>query len=400
MTIRRIVYLAVVLCLCSLISCTQEELPGLGNKRDLVRWYNYQLPDFIELCGCNPSCMYELSTSDSEEMIFWKINHNFREDVVRQGMDKESFMNQMELYFKKPIHCFNDKKITPNLLGGEPSSLVSDDGNRIELFSTTGMYYESSDGINWTEGLKLVMSDGRIPSHFSVNKIDGLYYMVGLVERGDMNYLDLYISDDRIHFVFKGHLISSESDIGNGESFDNFGNSYLLKTTEGKYYLYYEGATHKSNWDICLMTCDSIFREEGNRFTGNWQQCPENPILPSSCNPEIVKGEDNQPMIINGRYYMYYLTGFYKGNVLYATINRMYSEDLIHWTEEGRMFDVRDVPDGGEAHGDNGDQSLCQFKGKSYLFYTLNINSYGYAPMNIRYTIDNRPLEEMMKLKP
>lgn len=97
---------------------------------------------------------------------------------------------------------------------------------------------------------------------------------------------------------------------------------------------------------------------------------------------------------------MYYLSYFYKANVGYATINRMYSSDLIHWTEEGTMFDVRDVPTGGEESGDNGDQSLCQFKGKSYLFYSLNANSYGRGEQNIRYTIDNRSLEELMRIRP
>ena len=85
---------------------------------------------------------------------------------------------------------------------------------------------------------------------------------------------------------------------------------------------------------------------------------------------------------------------------MYATLNRMYSFDLVHWTEEGTMFDVRDVPTGGDESGDNGDQSLCQFKGKSYLFYTLNANSYGRGEPNIRYTVDNRSLEELMRIRP
>lgn len=409
---RKIGYIISFIVLCALFACIQEELPGLGNKKEFVRWYNYQLPSFIELCGCNSSCMYELYTSDSEKMIYWKINHNFREDVIKAGMEKETIRNKVEYYFRKPIYRFNDTKITPNLLGSEPSTLISDDGNTIELFSTNGVYYESVDGINWAEGKKLVMSDGVIPSHFSVNKIDGIYYMVGLVKRENMNYMDLYVSTDKIHFDYRGHIISENIDIGNGTKYDNFGNSYLLKTMEGVYFLYYEGANRQSNWEISLMTCDNIFADKGNGFIGNWMQCFENPILPYSkynyagetpqlyCNPEIVKGEDNQPLVVDGLYYMYYLTGFYKGNVLYATINRMCSPDLVHWEEEGSMFDVRDVPTGGEERGDNGDQSLCQFKGKSYLFYTLNMNSYGCGVPNIRYTVDDRPLEELMALKP
>ena len=397
----------------NVISCTHEPIAGFGSKKDLIKWYNYQLPVFIELNDCNSSCMYELLMSDSEDLIYWKINHNFREEVVHKGMDHEQFKNLVELYFTKKIHRFNDEKINPCLDSSyEPSSLVSDDGERIELFSPNGKYYESSDGINWTTGESLIFSNGCMPRHFSVNKIDGIYYLTGRVYASDLEYMDLYTSTDKIHFELKGHIVSTNNDLGNGFRFDSFGNSYLLKTNEGTYYFYYEGAEHHSNWSICLMMCKDIEKIGSNGYIGDWQQYEENPILPYSnknfagetpqlyCNPEIVKGEDNQPLIVDGKYYMYYLTYFYKANTMYATLNRMSSVDLVHWTEEGTMFDVRDVPTGGEAHGDNGDQSLCQFKGKSYLFYTLNANSYGYGQLNIRYTVDSRPLDELMRLKP
>ena len=394
-------------------SCTQDPIAGFGRKRDLIKWYNYQLPGFIELNECNSSCMYELLTSDSEDLIYWKINHNFREEVVHKGMDYEQFTNLIELYFTKTIHRFNDEKLNPGLADSyEPSTLVSDDGERIELFSPNGKYYESSDGVNWTTGENLIFSNGYMPRHFSVNKIDGIYYLTGRVYASGLEYMDLYTSTDKIHFEFKGHIVSTNDDLGNGFKFDSFGNSFLLKNTEGMYFFYYEGAEHHSNWSICLMMCNDIQKPFANGYVGDWQQSKENPILPYSnknfagetpqlyCNPEIVKGEDNQPLVVDGKYYMYYLSYFYKSNTMYATINRMYSTDLIHWTEEGSMFDVRDVPSGGEAHGDNGDQSLCQFKGKSYLFYTLNANSYGYGHLNIRYTVDDRTLKEIMRLRP
>ena len=410
---KKINYIFLTCCLSFVLSCAEEQIAGLGSKKDLIKWYNYQLPAYIELNGCNTSCMYELFMSDSEDMIYWKINHNFREDVVYKGMDEETFKNKVELYFKKPIHRFNDLRINPGLAGSsEPSSLVSDDRERIELFSPNGKYYESSDGINWTAGEKMSMSNGYVPHHFSVNKIDGMYYLTGMVAKDGKQYLDLYTSTDKKVFEYRGHILSTDNNLGNGFKYDSFGNSFLLKTSEGEYYFFYEGAEHKSNWSICLMTCKDIINNRDGDYIGDWVQCSENPILPYGktnfagespqlyCNPEIVKGEDNQPLIIDGYYYMYYLSYYYKGNVMYATINRMFSSDLIHWTEEGSMFDVRDVPTGGDAHGDNGDQSLCQFKGKSYLFYTLNANSYGYGTPNIRYTVDNRSLNELMRLKP
>jgi len=411
---RKAVKFVLFLCFLDLaISCSQDSILGFSNKKELVKWYNYQLPAFVHLNECNSSCMYELLMSDSEDLIYWKINHNFREEVVHKGMDEEEFKEQVGSYFKKIIHRFNDHKVNPGLSDSyEPSSLVSDDGDRIELFSPNGKYYESFDGVNWTKGEKLVMSNGYVPRHFSVSKIDGMYFLTGRVIESDKEYMDLYVSADRTHFDYKGHIVSTDDNLGNGFRFDSFGNSFLMKTPEGKYYFYYEGAEHRSNWSLCLMTCDNVFIAGVDGHIGDWQQCAENPILLYSnknfagetpqlyCNPEIVKGEDNQPLIVDGNYFMYYLTYFYKANTMYATLNRMYSSDLIHWTDEGSMFDVRDVPSGGEARGDNGDHSLCQFKGKSYLFYTLNANSYGYGTPNIRYTVDNRPLAELMRLKP
>lgn len=395
------------------VSCTREPIAGFGSKGELIRWYNSQLPGYIALNGCNASCMYELSMSDSEDLIYWKINHNFRDEVVRKGMNKESFTSQVESHFQKTIHRFNDSKVNPGLNGSyEPSTLISDDRSRIELFSPNGKYYESSDGINWTAGADIMMSNGVVPRHFSVNKIDGIYYLTGRVISPGVEYIDLYTSEDKIHFEYKGHIVSTADELGGGLRFDSFGNTFLLKAPEGNYYLYYEGAEHKSNWSICLMTCHDLLKGGNSGFIGDWSQCRENPILPYAdknfagetpqlyCNPEIVKGEDNQPLKVDGKYYMYYLSYFYKANTEYATLNRMYSTDLVHWTEEGSMFDVRDVPTGGEAHGDNGDQSLCQFKGKSYLFYTLNANSYGNGTPSIRYTVDERPLDELMRLKP
>jgi len=410
---RAIKYIMFLCGLSTAISCTQEPIAGFNNKKELIRWYNYQLPGYLELNECNSSCMYELLMSDSEDLIYWKINHNFREEVVYKGMEDDRFKNLVELYFKRRIHRFNDFKVNPDLSNSsEPSSLVSDDGERIELFSPTGKYYESSDGFNWTKGENIIFSDGHRPRHFSVNKIDGIYYLTGKVNVSGLDYLDLYTSLDKLHFEYQGHIVSTGDNLGGGFKFDGFGNSYLLKTKEGKFYFYYEGSENRSNYSICLMTCNNILEIGEQGFIGDWEQYPDNPILPyakksfagetpqSYCNPEIVKGEDNQPLVVDGKYYMYYLTGFYKANTLYATINRMYSTDLIHWTEEGSMFDVRDVPAGGEARGDNGDHSLCQFKGKSYLFYTLNANSYGYESPNVRYTVDNRSLEELMRIKP
>lgn len=403
-------------------SCSSEDFLGMCDKNDFVSWYNSKLPAYIELCDCNAPSMCELYKSDSDEQILWKINHNFRDEVVHKDMEYEELKDIIIRYLKIPVRRFSDApKYTTTIDGsysirfdekyvtGEPSSLISDDGERIELFTPMGYYFESYDGINWSEGKKL----SAYPAHFSVNKIDGIYVMIGCSStKRNSQFFDLYTSNDRLNFEYRGHIFATSMDIGNGEKFDNLGNTYLLKDDNGKYCLLYEGATNASNWETCLMTCTNLFEPQENGFIGDWIQCDKNPILPYAkknflgespqiySNPEIVKDEKNQPLKYNGNYYMYYLSAYYKGNVLYATINRSYSKDLIHWVEEGPVFDNRDIPDGGESRGDNGDQSLCQFKGKSYMFYTNNINSKGYSKQNIRYTIDDRTLIELLKIKP
>lgn len=420
-------YLMVLILGGLLNSCSSEEFLGVCDKGEFISWYNLKLPAYIELCDCNAPSMCELFESDSDERILWKINHNFRKDVVHKDMTEAELKEEITRYLKIPVQRFVDApKYTATIDGsysirfdeqyvtGEPSSLISDDGERIEVFTPKGYYFESSDGINWSEPQKLKIGKGKHLAHFSVNKVDGLYVMVGCsnTQLGKLQYFDIYTSIDRINFEFRGHIFSTQTDIGNGEKFNNLGNTYLLKDDEGKYCLLYEGATNASNWEMCLMTCTKLFEPQENGFVGDWKQCDENPILPYAkknqwgevpqiySNPEIIKDEKNQPLKHNGNYYLYYLSAFYKGNVLYAIINRSYSKDLIHWMEEGPVFDNRDIPDGGESRGDNGDQSLCQFKGKTYMFYTNNINSKGYSRQNIRYTIDDRPLEELLSMKP
>lgn len=420
-------YIYICIWVVMLNSCNSEEFLGMCDKNDFISWYNSKLPAYTKLCDCNAPSMCELFKSDSDELILWKINHNFREEVVHENMTESELKEEIARYLKTPVRRFCDAKkyittinesysirIDEKYTTGEPSTLISDDGERIELFTSTGYYFESSDGINWSEGKRLKIGTEKYVAHFSVNKIDDIYIMIGCsnAQLGELQYLDIFTSTDKINFEFKGHILSTQTDIGNGQRFNNLGNTYLLKDDDGKYCLLYEGATNASNWETCLMTCTNLFELQENGFIGDWEQCDKNPILPYAkknqwgevpqiySNPEIVKDEKNQPLKFNGNYYMYYLSGFYKGNVFYATINRSYSKDLIHWTEEGPIFDNRDVPDGGESRGDNGDQSLCQYKGKSYLFYTNNINSKGYSIENIRYTIDDRSLIELLKLKP
>lgn len=398
-----------------------------------VSTYNAKLVEFCTLCKCQVYGMQKLYVADSIEVRCKKINHNFRADAVSPDMNTNMFISQLNRYFKKRIFRFVDAKLNPTnnvnaslRVGsggvqyegiGEPSALISDDGQKIELFTSQGIYTETTDGVNWAVGQSYIYHDNTwdsIEGHRSVNKVDGKYMMIAHTHYGGDDYFDLLLSEDKINFYYKGHLFKNGSDIGDGRTTTHLGNTYLFKDGNGTYYLIYEARIPDAgfSYELCLMSCTDILASQADDFIGNWVQCPTNPIIASPdypcCNPEIIKGQDNQPLKYNGRFYMYYLSYLHYGNEWVrdrvATIRRAYSEDLIHWTDEGIVFDNRDTPDGGEGNADNGDQCFCQFKGRSYFFYSHNVNNYGEGtypvPMSIRYTIDDRPLLEILKLKP
>lgn len=399
------------------------------SKEQFVNVYNSKIIAFCKLCRCNPNCMEELKTTDCESVIYEKINHNFRRDVIKNGMTDKIIASQLNKYFRIPIHRFGDIKlnnsdgINDSLIvepfasyAYEPSALISDDGERIELYNASNSRTTSIDGVRWTAAESLVLSGGRNwAAHTSVNKVDGIYVMIGCAGGGDSDTLDLYTSTDGVHFTWRGHLFQANNTIvakinGVDTICTGWGNSYLIKDN-GTYYLYYECLIR--GWEICLATCTDLFVDQGDGFIGNWSQCQGNPIIPRTNidndptkplkpgNPEIVKGEDNRPLRCNGKYYMYYhaMTGDDKG-----PIYRAHSEDLVNWVIEGKIFDNRDLPT--LPRGTNSDHAMCQFKGRSYLFYTHDINNYegpnhtaDLSAISIREMCDDRPLYELLDLR-
>lgn len=473
------------------------------SKLELINLYNEKLKDFATLCRCNVESFYRLSINDTDDIFYWKINHNFRRDAIYKGISKEQIVSQLNKYFAIPVYRFQDAKIgNPNVyelgnrnkvnksrylnyynrheeyvnmedysqqsflcmtdcvnvppmtngvlanqwkiverndnyplwetnhtyhspfsFGTEPSALLVDNGNKIRLYSAGGIFSETEDGINWSTPTEIINRE-VLGGHPSVNIVDGLYMWVGYRKAENNNEeFTLCTSEDGITFTYRGIIKGTKngiSDIGNGHSMLYLGNTYLFKDYDGTYYLFYEGYERNNpehpDWEICLMTCTDLFVDNGDGTIGNWVQCAENPIIPSlkagakgnyypgwtaPGNPEIVKGEDNQPLKYDGKYYMYYHIQADQDNshlTVNSRIERAYSYDLVHWISEGSIIASRDVPE----WGDNSDQALCQFKGRTYLFYTVGVNSGIPRHMtdNLRCVVDDRPLVEMLKIKP
>lgn len=231
-------------------------------------------------------------------------------------------------------------------------------------------------------------------------------------------YLNLYTSNDGLSWRYRGHLLKSGYAIANGDIVSIWGNTYLFKNNDGKYYLYYEiGANGGGTWETCLATCTDLFYENEDGTMGNWSHSSINPILPAGTydispelisrvrpgNVEIAKGEDNQPLKCDGKYYMYFHNVYTQGpqttvpvTSSLMNIERAYSYDLEHWINEGIIYDNRNLPT--VANGHNADHAICQFKGRTYLFYSTNVNA-DTQNEKIHYIIDDRPLHELLKLK-
>jgi hypothetical protein len=173
------------------------------------------------------------------------------------------------------------------------------------------------------------------------------------------------------------------------------------------YYLYIEGRQNVDGnfWDVYLVTCTDPFVDNGDGTIGNWQNCAVAPVIQARNqfgtsgsiafgNPDIARGCDNRPIRIDGKWYMY----FHSTADNYSYILRAYSNDLVHWTPEFRLFDNRNAPTSGENQSSNADHSLIEFKGRTYFFYTTDINTA--LDPHLTYMIDDRPFRELLKLMP
>lgn len=360
------------------------------------------------------------------EKIYSIINKNFRNDVVSNNYTFSYNCQRINYYFTVPIYRFCDAKLNTNsgidfslstgLQGDEPSVIISDDCSTMYLYAHLKRI-ETKDGVNWSEPTNVVLT-GSVSylMHIGINYIDGIYYLIG-TQKSISGDLFLFTSTDGLNFNEVGKIFNAGA-VVSGETVNDWGNPYLIKEYgSGKFYLYIEYETTGTTWRISLATCTDITQVNDNGTVGNWVTA-QNPIISTpwidlddgsagltpvggggiragAGNADFAKGSDNRPIKYNNKYYMYFHST--KGRV--ANLMRAYSENLVDWTVENLLLDNRDTPLDGDLTSGNADHCIIEFKGRTYLFYSWNINTPNHQP-TIKYMVDDRPMLEMLKLRP
>lgn len=416
-------------------------------RKDVI---NYEMT-FAEMCDAinyqftQPIYLFAdaktIPTNDgSEANIDWSV----RAKAVKSG----DFNDEID------IETRIDGTDIVNIPESEPSLIVSPNGDKLYLYAggSRQCRWESTDGLLFTNRVLMTdengnpgpkFTDGITTSpyagidHKNVNLIDGIYYMVGCGHgrNGEgaghaKNTLVLHTSTDGIQFTFRGVIFMPNTHIrenmfpGDAEPdlvANYYGNSYLYKQNN-KWYLYFEieDNVHNRWWEQCIATCDDILHvnsegEGGGAGTiGNWDfTCGQaenpNPIFSDDDgvgrgygNVDFARGMNNLPIKHDGKYYLYLHGAYINATEQLNTtaIYRAYSEDLIHWVNEGTCFDNRDLPTDTSITG-NGDHAIIEFKGKTYLFYSYNVNHSSLdLPAEMRILVDDRPFFKILKLKP
>ena len=355
--------------------------------------------NFTELCTTygiyqNSFITLTLAMTSTE----WRdaLNHNLRATSVVLGQHGGSFINNLNTYFATPFPRFQDDLLENIALGAEPSAIVSEDGNTLDIWTAWKHFY-TTDMINFSE--PSVLNHAGIEGDHGLGRVlkEGeTYYQVRSKYTAELGYYELFLmsSANKVAWTYVGDIMST----GNyGESWNVAGlaNSFLFKVGSTWYLIYEAVMVGGSAYQIGLATAPAI--------TGPYTNYEGNPILPveganvpfGDGRPVIATDENNNVLQVNGKYFMYYHHDLTSATM---SIRRAYSTDLLNWTVEGNIVDPREVPQ--EAGTSNGDICVCQFKGKSYLFYSNNVNGDNDPPEHIDVLVDNRPFAEILALRP
>jgi hypothetical protein len=279
-------------------------------------------------------------------------------------------------------HPFTDGfKENINGMEGEPAILS--DSEKIMMWTTKGLHEGiscsySADGINFT------MHQTSIPSgccRCAITKFTDTFYLYAACK--DMtgrldSVIKLFTSTDGLHFLDCGVVMSRS------EPYDDLhlANMFVWHENNRWYMLYEANGTGTNNsWVINLaVSKDGI----------SWEKHSGNPVMTSKGNglgnPELIRNGNGEVYKIDGKCYMYYHQD--------GSIFRAYSSDLVNWIREGVVEGQRfsDHP-----QWSAGDHALVEFKGKSYLYWTVS-NQVDDAHINM--AMDNRSICELAALPP
>jgi hypothetical protein len=266
----------------------------------------------------------------------------------------------------------------------EPTALVSDDGNQIDLWAngdTGGVanihYSYSTNGKTFAAKQATDIPVGFMRCH--ILKDGATYY---LYASHNDNSIHLFTSTNKINFTDQGEVLA----IGAAGAWDdvNVSNTFVWKEGSSWYMLYDANGTGSNSWQTGLATSANgiLWTKYGvapvipeiATTSGAWQ--PEMPRIGSA----IIKN--------GGNYYLYY------SHTITGILKRAYSADLHTWTLEGDFTNLSPAHSWSVC---NGDQCLVQFKGKSYLFWSPTDQI---SISHIDCGVDNRTLAELLAIVP
>lgn len=349
------------------------------------------------------------------ENVLSIVSKNLRQDIgdvntpmniVCENVNKALTERVYRFYDAKPLSSAErDASLNTGLNKGEPSAIISDDGGTMYLYAN-GKRISTNDGVKWSSASDIVKSDGGHTLHEGINYIDGVYYLVA-PRQNFGGELVLYTSTDGLNFTYKGKLFNEGAILDGSNPAKSWGNPYIVKNYgDGKFYLYIETQEPGLSWRIHLVIFDDFTTENADGTIGARTIYKNNPVIQnpysalsknaqSAGNPDFFKGMDNRPVKVGNKYYMV----FHSTHLAIAHLFRASSYDLIHWDIDGIMWDNRDKPSGGDKTSGNADHCIIEFKGRTYLFYSWDINNHD-TTNYLKYTIDDRPMRELLKLFP
>lgn len=372
---------------------------------------------YTALCLCNTKAFISIAASSTLDEAYERLNRNFRREVYVPGMTKKTVIDRINRAFAEPVHRFEDARLnldTPcdysikfDTRSGEPSLIVSEDGGELWVYGYSKRF-KTRDGMAWTTE-SLTLSDGGAFGHAGLSVIDGTIYMIARDYRNN-NDLIMYTSplSDGLNFTYQGVVLEKGHNFGDGLTISNWGNSCMCKIN-GTYYLYIEGkdSENRNFWDTYLVTCTDPLEAQQGGTIGDWTNSSVAPIISGATlhpgvsslvsvgNPDFAKGPDNRPVRdADGKWYMY----VHSTASSYSYIHRLSSADLVNWADDGIMYDNRNTPTAGQNQSSNADQAIIEFKGRTYLFYTTDINTE--LDPHLAYMIDDRPIREILAMRP
>lgn len=375
--------------------------------------------EYADGCLASIKGFVQMLGASSWEEVYKRANQFFRKDIYIDGISHALFCDRVNAAFETPTRRFMDAKISGTICdfsllvhegqGGEPSLVVSPDGGTLWAYSY-GTRWESTDGVTWGNPTLIVRSDAdtsAAPFHMGICVAGNMIFMFGRDQTSPYN-LKMYTSpvSDGINFTYRGIPFAIGHDFGDGLHIDSWGNSAITKIGD-TYYLFIEGrqSVDGNFWDIYVATATDPFVDNGDGTVGNWTNGAVAPILNGQAiwggstaiacgNPDIARGADNMPIRVDGKFFMYY----HMTASSYSYIRRAYSYDLIHWVDEQAIFDNRKIPTVGENQSSNADHSLIEFKGKTYMVYTHDINTT--RTPHLYEMVDDRTFREMLSIRP